>query len=110
MFKLSAAWVQQHWGPHMEPFLKETNFNVPSIMEEPVFHLHKDIYLFQVWVSLSCSQIHGLDHFLGLMSRLIHRHEIPLYTMSDHRIHIIGKKVWEWVHDSISYLNGMFRK
>lgn len=94
----------------MEPFLKETNFNVPSIIEELVFHLHKDRYLFQVWVSLSCSQIHSLDHFLGLLRSLIHRHEIPLNIMSDHRIQIIGKKVWEWVHDSISCLNGMFRK
>lgn len=102
--------MDEHWGPPIELFLKETDLNVPSILEEPVVHPHRAKYLLlQVWVLLSCSQIHSQHHFLGFMGCLIHRHEIPLNVISDHRIHFIGK-MWEWVQNSMSCLNGVVRK
>lgn len=57
--------------------------------------------------SLSCSPVWA-GPFSGSLWAKQSGMKSTLNTMSDHRIHIIGKKVWEWVHDSICYLNGMF--
>ena len=109
MSKLSATRTDTG-NPHVEPFLKEDNSKIPSNREEPVVHPYKDWHLFQGLVFLSHSQSRSQHHFLGLLGSLMHRHEIPLHITADQRVHFVGKKVWEWVHDFLSCSNGVVRK